>query len=243
MYLRLCFAAAICLLAELTGHAQTVATADTGDRPAPSYLFVSPNTASGLTLDQAIHGMASADERTLISDARRLAQCLGVPARIQPAVGNWREGSEPSGVTREWTLRAWLRYQGARLGARWRQESVLLFRQVEGGDHRLYILRPRGRIGFHRMSAAMERAGIAFRTLVRERSGRSVVYVVEMSHDLGRLIRRAARSMHARVRTYAGEGEFFGHDNRDQSQELFRQEIEGFEAANPEVVMKCGAGR
>jgi hypothetical protein len=240
MRLRLSFAAAaFCLLIGLTGYAQTVTTPDTGDRPTTSYFFVSPNTATGLTLDQAIHGLVGADEQTLIAEARGLAQCLGVPARIQPAVGNWREGSEPSSVTREWTIRARLRYQAARLGSRWRQESVLLFRTMAGGDHRLYILRPRGRIGFRRMSAAMERAGVAFRTLVRERSGRSVVYVVEMSHDLGRLIRNAARRMQARVRTYAGEGEFFGHDNRDQSQELFRQEIESFEATNPTVKARC----
>ena len=117
---------------------------------------MSPNTATGLTLDQAIHGLSSKDEQTLIRDARRLAQCLDLPARIQPAVGNWREGSEPSSVTREWTVPDRLRYQAARLGARWRQESVLLFRSLGDGPHRMYVLRPRFRLGYRRMSAAME---------------------------------------------------------------------------------------
>ena len=67
-------------------YAQTVTTPADTDRSVPSYFFVSPNTATGLTLDQAIRGLASKDERALIGEARRLAQCLNLPARTQPAV-------------------------------------------------------------------------------------------------------------------------------------------------------------
>lgn len=240
MRLRSCFfAVTFCLLIALTVHGQSATSADLGDRPATSYFFVSPNTDSNLTLSQAIERLRQPDERALVKEARQLAQCLGIPARTQPAVGNWREGSEQSSITREWTRRDRLRYQAARLGARWRQISVLLFRNLGTGPHRMYVLRPRHSLGYRRMSGAMERAGIAFRTLVRERSGRSVVYVVEMSDDLGKLIRRAARSMNARLRTYAGEGEFFGADDRERAQTVFGNEIRAFETANPDVKIRC----
>jgi hypothetical protein len=223
----------------LTLAAAVCAQGGTRSPPAVSYLFVSPNTQENLTLDQAIKGLVSADERQLIKEARDLSRCLGLPAQIQPALGNWREGSENSSVTRETTVRSVLRYQAARLGSRWRQKSVLLFRALGTGPHRMYVLRPRGAIGYRRMSAVMEQSGIAFRTLVRDRSGRAVVYVVEMSHDLLRFARQAARAMRASLTVLKGEGEFFGHDNRDESGSIFQREIEGFEGKYPGVRERC----
>ena len=85
----------------------------------------------------------------------------------------------------------------------------------------------------------MEQSGIAFRTLVRERSGRAVVYVVEMSHDLLKFARQAARAMRARLTVLKGEGEFFGHDNRDESGAIFLKEIEAFEGRYPGVAVRC----
>jgi hypothetical protein len=234
------FAIAIGWLASFGVAAQSLEPVRTGTaRIVPSYLFVSPNTKTGLTLDRAIGLLPSVDEQQLIGQERQLALCLDLRARIQPAIGNWREGSEPSSVIRERTSDAVLRYEGARMGSRWRQESVLLFRALGTGPHRMYVLRPRSKLGFRRMSAAMERSGIAFRTLVRGRSGRSVIYVVEMSHDLLPLARQAAREMRARLAVFSGEGEFFGHDNRDRSQEIFHAEIDEFERANPGVRDRC----
>ncbi|MEO7506326.1 MAG: hypothetical protein ABIZ95_03730 [Pyrinomonadaceae bacterium] len=229
-------AVAVCLVAALTGSGQTT---QQSVQPPSSYLFVSPNTADNLTLDQAIQRLHSKDQSRLIVEARGLSQCLGLTARIQPAIGNWKEGSEPSTVTKENVSLDQLHYQGAQLGSHWRQRSVLLFRALTGGPHRMYVLRPRSPLGFRQMSAVMERVGIAFRTLVRERSGRSVVYVVEMSHDLLKFAQKAARRMQARLTVFAGEGEFFGHDNREEADAIFEREIRRFEAANPGIREKC----
>lgn len=226
----------LCLIVALTGLGQSTPPPV---QPPTSYLFVSPNTAENLSLDQAIQRLRSKDEFNLIVAARRLSQCLGRSARIQPAIGNWKEGSEPSTVTKESISLEQLRYQGARLGSHWRQKSVLLFRPMADGPHRMYVLRPRSPLGFRQMSAVMERVGIAFRTLVRERSGRSVVYVVEMSHDLLKFAQKAARRMRARLTVFEGEGEFFGHDNREEAGAIFQREIQGFEAKNPGVREKC----
>jgi hypothetical protein len=209
------------------------------DRPALNYGFVSANTRNDLTIDDAINKLYSEEESQLI---RQIAE-LGCRMRSQPrttrALGSWSDGAEHSVLVRVNTDEPSIRYLLARLGQDAKQKSVLYFHVHANGPDRLYILRPRKLNNLKSIARALDRDGIAFRTLVPTHRG-SLVYIVDLHQQLRPKVLTAARRLRSRVTLRTGNGEFIGDsDDAGKANEVFDQEIKSYESTRGPLDPKC----
>src|ERR1041385_2437272 len=204
-----------------------------------NYGFVSPNKKTDLKLADAIAGMNSAEESKLLNEAINLS-CV-VRSRITAfrALGSWTDGAEPSVLLRVSGDEAMLRYVLSRMGRDADQNYVIYFHPQPKGPADLYILKPKhGARNLVAITNALERAGIAFRTLVPA-AGATAIYVMDLDRDLHAKIMAAARALRARVSQQSGNAQLFGHDERPQAKAKFQQEINGYEAKNPNLPPTC----
>jgi hypothetical protein len=89
------------------------------------------------------------------------------------------------------------------------------------------------------LSRLLDRAGIAFRTLLPLK-GRTLVYVVDLKNELKEKIPVAARLLRAKVRTLHGYASFIGDDeDREKAQSIFAAEIRSFESAHAKPPRRC----
>jgi hypothetical protein len=204
-----------------------------------NYGIVSPNTKTDLKLADAIAGMNSAEESKLLKQAINLS-CV-VRSRITAfrALGSWTDGAEHSVLLRLNGDEATLRYVLSRMGRDADQKYVIYFHPQPKGSADLYILRPRkGARNLVALTNSLERAGIPFRTLVPS-GGTTEVYVIDLDRDLRAKIMTAARTLRARVNQQSGNAQLFGHDERAQAKAKFQEEINGYEARNPNLPASC----
>jgi len=204
-----------------------------------NYGIVSPNTKTDLKLADAIAGMNSAEESKLLNEAINLS-CV-VRSRITAfrALGSWTDGAEPSVLLRVSGDEAMLRYLLSRMGRDADQKYVIYFQPQPKGPADLYILKPKhGARNLVALTNALERAGIPFRTLVPS-AGTTAIYVIDLDRDLHAKIMAAARALRARVSQQSGNAQLFGHDERPQAKAKFQQEINGYEAKNPNLPPTC----
>jgi hypothetical protein len=206
-----------------------------------SYGFVSPNTEDNLSLADAIRKLNSTEETNLIQETRR----VGCRARFKPlvmrALGNWSDGAEHSTLFKTSADNLTIRYAVASLGKYARQKAVLYFRQSAAGDARLYVLYPdKHRRNLFVLSRTLDRAGVAFRTLVPLKRI-TLVYVVDLNNELRERIPAAARALKARVRTLRGRANFLGDADREKAQSLFDVEMKAFETTHPDPPRRCSA--
>jgi len=206
---------------------------------AHNYGIVSPNTKTDLKLADAIAGMNSAEESKLLNEAINLS-CV-VRSRITAfrALGSWTDGAEPSVLLRVSGDEAVLRYVLSRMGRDADQNYVIYFHPQPKGPADLYILKPKhGARNLVALTNALEHAGIPFRTLVPS-AGPTAIYVIDLDRDLHAKIMAAARALRARVSQQSGNAQLFGHDERPQAKAKFQQEINGYEAKNPNLPPTC----
>src|SRR5215510_5398324 len=113
---------ALVLLLGLT----TAASAQRAQKPL-NVGIVSPNTKTGLKLEQAIAGMNSPEEAKLVNQAVNLG-CV-VRSRITAfrALGSWSDGAEHSVLLRVRGDEATLRYVLSRMGRDAEQKYVIYF--------------------------------------------------------------------------------------------------------------------
>ena len=90
------------------------------------------------------------------------------------------------------------------------------------------------------LANTLERAGIAFRTLVPLKSGTSI-YVVDLKRDLRDEVMAAAKKLGARVRSQRGKAAFVGDDQAQQAQTVFNEEIRNYETKNQNLAPTCDA--
>ncbi len=206
-----------------------------------NYGFVSPNTKTDLKLAEAIAGMKSADESKLLQQAIDLSCTVRSRIRAFRALGSWTDGAEPSVLVRVNGDEATLRYLLSRMGRDAEQKYVIYFHPQPKAETDLYILRPRkGARNLVALTNALERAGIPFRTLV---PANGAIYIIDLDRDLRAKILAAARTMRARVTKQSGSAQLFGHDEREQAKVKFQEEINNYEAKNPNLPPTCDVQR
>lgn len=209
------------------------------DQTSLAYGFVSPNTSENLKLEQAIKGMSSREETELRNKAINLSCVVRTKIHAFRALGSWRDGAEPSVMVRVKSDEATLRYVLSRMGRDARQKYVIYFHPQPGGEADLYTLRPRAGVrNLVALTAALERAGIPFRTLVPLKQT-TAVYIIDLDRDLREKIMSAARTLRARVTAEPGKAKLFGDDERQRAKTVFEQDIKTYEMKNPNLPPTC----
>jgi hypothetical protein len=211
------------------------------DQQSLNYGFVSPNTKTDLKIQQAIAGMSSSDETKLLNKAINLSCVVRTRIRAFRALGAWSDGAEHSVLLRVKGDEATLRYVLSRMGRDAQQKYVIYFHPNATGSVDLYTLRQRtGSRNLVALSNNLERAGIAFRTIVPS-NGTTAVYIIDLDRNLRSKILAAARTLRARVNSETGNAQLFGDDDRDKAKIKFDEEIKTYETANPNLPPTCDA--
>jgi hypothetical protein len=208
------------------------------DQKSLSYGFVSPNTSENLKLDQAIRRMNSPEEMQLRRKAINLTCVVRTKVRAFKALGSWSDGAEHSVMLRFNSDEATLRYVLSRMGRDAQQKYVIYFHPEQSGPTDLYTLRTRGAQNLVRLSSALERAGIPFRTLVPLKDS-TIIYIIDLDLDLRDKILAAARTLRARLSSTPGKAKLFGDDERRRAKTVFEQDIKTYETKNPNLPPAC----
>lgn len=204
-----------------------------------NYGFVSPNTKENLKFEDAVEEMHSADETKLLKQSINLGCVVRSQIRAFRALGSWSDGAEPSVMIRVESDEPTVRYLLSRLGRDARQKSVLYFHPQPAGAAELYTLRPRKPMrNLAVLSRTLERAGIAFRTLVPLKSG-TWIYIVDLNRELRAKVMTAAKRLRARVHSESGNAAFVGDDQPQEAKVVFEQEIQTYETKNPNLPPTC----
>ena len=205
-----------------------------------NYGFVSPNTRDDLNFEDAVRGMNSSEEVRLLRQAQSLGCVVKRKVTTMRALGSWSDGAEHSILLRTNSDEPTIRYLMSRLGRDANQKAVIYFHPKPDGPARIYVLQPPGRFrSFKSLSGVLERAGIAFRTLVPTKSG-TRVYVIDTENNLATKVKAAARQLKARMNSRAGNASFVGDDHdRQKGQTVFEQEIKDFESKHPALPPPC----
>lgn len=203
-----------------------------------TYAFVSPNTREGLKLDDAIRGLSSDEEETLLRKARGLSCVAQTKIHTLKAVGSWNDGAEHSVLLRLESNVPTVRYLVSVLGRDAQQKAALYFHSDSAGTAQMFTLRSH-RKPMHQLAALLDRAGIEFRTIVSTKNS-VFVYVVDLKRELRSKIVVAARRLKARVNSRRGTAEFVGDDSsREKAAVVFETEIKDYESRNAALVKEC----
>lgn len=206
-----------------------------------SYGIVSPNTKTGLKLDDAIKGMNSPEATQLRNRAVNLSCVVRSKIRAFNALGAWSDGAEHSVFFHVKGDAATLRYVTSLMGRDAQQKYVIFFHPEPAGTSDLYRLqlRLRGR-SLSMISDELERGGIPFRTLVP--SGEAItIYIIDLDRDLREKVLTVARKLGAKVSYEAGSATLFGDDLREQAKVKFQEEIKNYETKHPNLPPTCDA--
>ncbi|HET6979467.1 MAG TPA: hypothetical protein VFI24_24250 [Pyrinomonadaceae bacterium] len=201
--------------------------------------IVSPNTKTGLKLEQAIAGMKSADEAKLVNQAINLSCVVGSRVTAFRALGSWDDGAEHSVLLRVRGDEESLRYIVSRMGRDAQQKYVIYFHPESTGTIDLYVLRPRTRAkNLVSLTKELESAGIPFSTIVPWRET-TAIYIIDLDRDLRDKILAAARKLRAQVDKETGSAKLFGDDIREKAKTKFDEEIKNYETKNPTLPPPC----
>ena len=208
-----------------------------------NYGFVSPNTKENLKLDDAIRGMSSREETTLVKQSINMGCVVRSRVRAFRSLGSWSDGAEPSVMIRLESDEPTVRYVLSRLGRDAQQKSILYFHPQAAGTADLYTLKPRRPMrNLATLGQTLERAGIAFRTLVPVKSG-AWIYIVDLKRELRAKVMDAAKRLRARVSSQPGNAAFLGDDQSDEAKGVFDEEIRNYETRNPNLPPTCDVQR
>lgn len=189
----------------------------------PAFLFLSPNTDDGLSLDESVRRLGSPVQVRCRKLATDILGDLGVRGVVvHDAIGDWSEGVEnsllvvlPRGSDSH-TLRA----AAAGFGLLAEQKAVLAFHTHPRGDDVLVILDVPGSLTSVR--DVLDRHGIRERTiLVGPRSCR-VVILDEGGRQRGAL-RRMTEALNGVVSWQNGESESLAGATRAEARERYRE--------------------
>ncbi|HEV8369822.1 MAG TPA: hypothetical protein VGQ39_17835 [Pyrinomonadaceae bacterium] len=223
----------------LLAIASVTTTAQRADRSL-NYGFVSPNTRDNLKLEDAIRGLSSAEESSLLKRARSLTCVVKRRISTMRALGSWSDGAEHSILIRVNTDEPTIRYLMSRLGRDANQKAVIYFHPQTAGTAKMYIFQPAWRFrGFATIGRILDAAGISFRTLIPTKQG-TVVYVVDTERSLTGKVKAAATRLRARVKSQTGNANFIGDDAvREKGQTIFANEIKEYESKHPQLSPPC----
>jgi hypothetical protein len=212
------------------------------NRSSLNYGFVSPNTRDGLTIEDAIRGMQSSEESSLLKTARNLGCVVRRRINSTRALGSWSDGAEHSILLRVDADEPTIRYLMSRLGRDANQKAVIYFHPQSDGRAKIYAVRPSKRFrAFQTLARVLDQAGIAFRTLVPIKHN-TMVYVVDTENNLAAKMKTAGKRLRARVTSQSGNASFIGDDSvREKGQTILLQEINNYESRHPGLPPPCAA--
>jgi len=201
--------------------------------------FVSPNTRDDLKLQDAIQGMDSQEELSLLSRARSLGCVIRRTIATRPAVGSWSDGAEHSVLIRVSANESAIRYLMSRLGHDANQKAVVYFYPRARGRAKLYIINHIRGFNLRQIGAVLDDSGIAFRTLVPAKHG-TIVYIIDTENSLRLKVLEASRKFNLPAASQTGNAAFIGDDSsRDKGQAVFAQEIKDYELKHPKLPPPC----
>ena len=213
--------------------AQERSSLERREKPALSYLFISPNTHEGLTLNDALINLASPEESAIISQIKDAGCRLGLRPVVFKSIGSWSDGAEHSTVSRTTTDTETLRYLSARLGNFARQKMVLTFHRDHSGSARLYVVRLNRRRSITAATRELDRDQIPNRTIVPLRS-QLRIYIVDLTGVLLKKTQTAARHLGGSLTATQGTANLTGDENdRDRAQAIFQREMSSYESSHP----------
>lgn len=204
------------------------------------YIFVSPNTRTGLSLDEAIRKLNSREETSLILGARGLADCLDLNAEIVKTIGSWSDGNENSSLIKTYAEENSARYVSARLGHRFKQKSVLYFQRMTIGKATMFVISVQNtNRKLSRLANILDKNGIEYRTFVPQRF-RTLIYIVDIENGLTKNVYTVVRKLKGKLSIIKGDGNFVGDDKDvDKAKNVFESVINTFENENPNVKQRC----
>jgi len=227
----------------LLGTSQTFAqkTAN-GDPQSLNYGFVSPNTRDGLKLDDAIRGMNSVEETSLLRRAKGMGCVVKRRISTTRALGSWSDGAEHSIVVRVYTDVPTIRYLMSRLGRDANQKAIIYFHPEPFGSAKIYSMHlRRGSRGFDTVARILDNAGILFRTLVPTKQD-LIIYVVDTDSNLATKVKTASKQLKGRLTSQTGSASFIGDDtDREKGRNIFLKEIADYESKHPDLPPPCTA--
>src|SRR6266496_2636041 len=110
-------------------------------RASSGYIFVSPNTLTGLSFQQATRNLHSRNELRLMRAARKVLCSIHASAHLTPVIGSWSDGTENTVLIRAPLDTDSIRYVSAKLAELAHQKAVLYFRTQDNGSAVIYLLR------------------------------------------------------------------------------------------------------
>jgi hypothetical protein len=222
-----------------TSHAVAQKAAN-GDPQSLNYGFVSPNTRDGLKLDDAIRGLDSAEEKSLLRRAKGMGCVVKRRISTTRALGSWSDGAEHSIVLRVYTDEATIRYLMSRLGRDANQKAIVYFHPEPSGSAKIYSVRlRRGSRGFDSVARILDKTGIIFRTLVPTKQD-LIIYVVDTDSKLATKVRAAAKQLKGRLTAQTGSASFIGDNaDREKGRNIFVKEIADYESKHPDLPPPC----
>jgi len=193
-----------------------------------------------MSLNDAIAGLSSAEEASLMKRVGQLSCVVRNPINARPAVGSWSDGAEHSLLIRVRSDEATIRYLMSRLGRTANQKAVVYFHRKPQGTSKIYIIHPAKRYrSFAVISRLLDSTGVAFRTLVPAKQ-EITVYVIDIDNSLSGKIRTATKRLRGHFSTLAGNSSFIGDDTvREKGQEIFQKEIGSYESTHPNLSPTC----
>lgn len=200
------------------------------DEHRENLLAFSPNV-DDLSFEDALARTRSGNQKAFKKIISHIGEQIGVKPQTHDAVGDWSDGAENSLLQyfKEPLSPDTLDYIGAWYGLLANQKSVLRFTPQHGGLDSVYEIEiPNSDLGQIRKS--LDKAGIAFRTLIPSKKGTKIVLYDEKRENRD-AVAAWAGAHNATVRESIGQGRYIGGSTRTAARREYRKIITGYEAA------------
>ena len=141
--------------------------------------FVSPNVAEGMNLDQALGELKSPRHSVIKQGVSTLDQQHGIKSTVSSAIGDWKDGSENTLVSKIYSdiPDEQAQYNLAHKGLLANQKDVIDFKFSPQGKDEIFTINTAGKDS-HLVKDVFEKNGVEFKTL-----GRNEAYVVNKGGD------------------------------------------------------------
>ncbi len=197
-------------------------------------LFVSPNVAEGLTIEQALKALKSPQHQIAkkqyedIVNRYRALMSQNFRCQLHDSVGDWSDGAENSLHLEIWNADPiLLKVMAAEMGlvSDPPQKAVAFFYpQPNGADIRWRSILSEN---LEKIRMELDRVDLQYRTLIPHENAWEIIICggeKELLHKIKKLPDFFVKSAYYHV----GHFEYFGDENRQKSGELYRQIIEEF---------------
>jgi hypothetical protein len=200
---------------------------------------VSPNTAEGLSFEQAAEASESSNQKAFRKIIQEMLRAQGLKGQTYDAIGDWRDGAENSLLQEitDATDPATVEYLAAWYGLLANQKSVLVFHPDHSGKDSFYTLSVPA-TDMQALRQVLDEYDIPFRTIVR-RGKNLEVAIYDQNRELRSRVAQFAGAAHARIQESVGTGHFLGDPagtstggspSRAKARSEYRKVIEQYEA-------------